>query len=71
MALTMALKGDTKIIQRFIGKEDAVTRLREMGFVPGEKIQILDHNASGIILLVKGVKLALDRNLASRIIVCD
>jgi len=71
MALTMALKGDTKIIQRFIGKEDAVTRLREMGFVPGEKVQVLDHNASGIILLIKGVKLALDKNLASRIIVCD
>lgn len=71
MALTMALKGDTKIIQRFIGKEEVITRLREMGFVPGEKIQILDHNASGIILLIKGVKIALDRNLASRIIVCD
>lgn len=71
MALSMALKGEIKTIQRFIGKEDVVTRLREMGFVPGEKVQVVGHNPSGLILMVKGVKLALDRNLASRIIVCD
>lgn len=71
MALSMALKGETKTIQRFIGKEDVVTRLREMGFVPGERVEVLGQNPSGLILLVKGVRLALDRNLASRIIVCD
>ncbi len=71
MALSMALNGETKIIQRFIGREDVITRLREMGFVPGEKVQVMGNNPSGLILLVKGVKVALDRNLASRIIVCD
>ncbi len=71
MALSMALQGETKTIQRFIGKEDVVTRLREMGFVPGERVEVLGQNPSGLILLVKGVRLALDRNLASRIIVCD
>lgn len=71
MALSMALNGETKTIQRFIGREDVITRLREMGFVPGEKVQVMGNNPSGLILLVKGVKVALDRNLASRIIVCD
>lgn len=71
MALSMALNGETKTIQRFIGREDVITRLREMGFVPGEKIKVMGNNPSGLILLVKGVKIALDRNLASRIIVCD
>ncbi len=71
MALSMALTGETKIIQSFIGREDVVTRLREMGFVPGERVQVVGINPSGLILLVKGVKVALDRTLASRIIVCD
>ncbi len=69
MALTMALNGETRVIQKFIGREDVVIRLREMGFVPGEKVQVMGNNPSGLILLVKGVKVALDRNLASRIIV--
>ncbi|MGN0436018.1 MAG: ferrous iron transport protein A [Wujia sp.] len=71
MALTMALEGDVKTIQRFMGKESVVTRLRELGFIPGEKVQVLGFNPSGMILMVRGVKVALDRNLASRIIVCD
>ena len=71
MALSMALTGETKTIQRFIGREDVVTRLREMGFVPGQKVQVVGVNPSGFILLVKGAKVALDRTLASRIIVCD
>ncbi|MBO5424910.1 MAG: ferrous iron transport protein A [Lachnospiraceae bacterium] len=71
MALSMAQSGEIKTVKRFIGKEEVITRLREMGFVPGEKVQVVGHNPSGLILMVKGVKLALDRNLASRIIVCD
>lgn len=71
MALTMANEGDIKIIQRFMGKESVVTRLREIGFIPGEKVHVLGFNSSGMILLVRGVRVDLDRNLASRIIVCD
>ncbi len=71
MALSMAQSGEIKTVKRFIGKEEVIIRLREMGFVPGEKVQVVGHNPSGLILMVKGVKLALDRNLASRIIVCD
>lgn len=71
MALSMAIQGETKIIKKFVGKEDVVTRLREMGFLPGEKVEVLGQNPSGMILLVKGVKIALDKSLASRIIVCD
>ncbi|MBP3620953.1 MAG: FeoA domain-containing protein, partial [Lachnospiraceae bacterium] len=41
MALSMALNGETKVIQRFIGREDVITRLREMGFVPGEMVQVV------------------------------
>lgn len=71
MALSMAAAGDVKTISRFIGKEDVINRLREMGFIPGEKVEVVGQNVSGLILVVKGVRVALDRSLASRIIVCD
>ncbi|MDE6023954.1 MAG: ferrous iron transport protein A [Lachnospiraceae bacterium] len=71
MALSMATTGDVKTISRFIGKEDVISRLREMGFIPGEKVEVVGRNVSGLILVVKGVRVALDRSLASRIIVCD
>ncbi len=71
MALSMAVAGDVKTISRFIGKEDVINRLREMGFIPGEKVEVVGRNVSGLILVVKGVRVALDRSLASRIIVCD
>lgn len=71
MALSMAIKGDNKLIKNIIGKEDVVSRLHELGFIPGEKVKVLGHNGSGLILMVKGVKVALDRGLAARIIVAD
>lgn len=71
MALSMALKGEVKTIHKFLGREEVITRLREMGFIPGEQVEVLGFNPSGMILMIKGVKVALDRNLASRIIVSD
>lgn len=69
MALTMARDGETITIQRFLGKEEVVTRLRDLGFIPGEKIEVISSNQSGMVVLVRGVKLALDRSLAARIMV--
>lgn len=69
MALTMAGDGEIMTIQRFLGKEEAVSRLRELGFIPGEKVEVVGRNQSGMVLLVRGVRIALDRSLAGRIIV--
>lgn len=69
MALTLALTGEEKIIKRFIGNEDVVKRLRELGFVQGERVKVVGMNAGGMILVVRNVKIALDRALAARIIV--
>lgn len=69
MALTLALTGEEKIIKRFIGNEDVIKRLRELGFVQGERVKVVGMNAGGMILVVRNVKIALDRALAARIIV--
>ncbi|MGI6000866.1 MAG: FeoA family protein, partial [Candidatus Merdisoma sp.] len=43
--------------------------LQDLGFVKGEKVQVVGENPSGMILLVKGVRIALNRGLASQIMV--
>jgi ferrous iron transport protein A len=37
----------------------------------GEKVRVVEENPGGMILVVKGVKIALNRALANRIIVTD
>lgn len=69
MSLTMVPLGEKRIISMFRGKEEMKRHLHDLGFVKGEEVQVLGENQSGIILLVKGVRIAINRGLASLIIV--
>ncbi|WP_394354625.1 FeoA family protein [Paratissierella segnis] len=57
------------MISMFRGKDEMKRRLQDLEFVKGQEVQVLGENASGLILLVKGTKIALNRGLASLIIV--
>lgn len=69
MSLTMVPLGEKKVISMFRGRNEMKRRLQDLGFVKGQEVQVLGENASGLILLVKGTKIALNRGLASLIIV--
>jgi ferrous iron transport protein A len=69
MALTFAGIGETKVIVDFKGKEDIKRHLQDLGFVKGESVKLLSENDSGLIILVKGVRIAINRALASKIMV--
>lgn len=69
MPLLLAEIGETRTVSDFRGKEDVKKHLQDIGFIKGEKIKILSENKSGIILLLKGARVALDRGLAAKIIV--
>lgn len=69
MSLTFVEIGDTKVIVDFKGKEDIKRHLQDMGFVKGESVKLLSENESGLILLVKGVRVAINKGLASKIMV--
>ncbi len=69
MALTFAEIGETKVIVDFKGKEDIKRHLQDLGFIKGESIKLLSENDSGLIILVKGVRIAINRALASKIMV--
>lgn len=69
MSLAMVTLGETRIISEFVGKDDVRRHLQDLGFVKGETVKVVGENSSGMILMVKGVKIALNRGLASKIMV--
>lgn len=71
MPLAMVMTGETRTIREFTGNEEMKRHLQDLGFTRGEKVRVMGENPSGLILMVKGVKLALNRGLANRIMVED
>jgi len=69
MALAMVNSGETRTIKEVRTKEAVKKHLQNLGFISGEQVQVVGENINGIILLVKGAKVALNRGLASQIIV--
>jgi len=71
MPLAMVLEGETRVITDFKGPEEMKRHLQDLGFTRGEKVRVVGDNPSGLILMVKGVKVALNRGLANKIMVAD
>ena len=71
MPLAMVMEGETRTICEFRGNEEMKRHLQALGFTKGERVRVMGENPSGMILMVKGVKLALNRGLANRIMVED
>lgn len=69
MALTFMSIGERRKVTRLRGKDEIIRHLQDLGFAPGSEVQVLGETASGMILLVKGTRIALDRSLAGKIMV--
>ena len=69
MPLSYVGIGETRTISAFQGKDDVKRHLQDIGFVAGEKVRVLSENESGLILLVKDARIALNKGLAARIMV--
>ena len=67
MALAMVTIGETRTIKELRVKEEMKRHLQDLGFTVGEQIHVVGENASGLILLVKGTRIALNRGLATKI----
>lgn len=71
MPLAMVAQGESGVIADFKGQDEVKRHLQDLGFVRGETVRVVGENASGMIIVVKGVKIALNRSLAHKIIVQD
>jgi len=69
MPLTMARAGETNIIQKISGRDEVRRHLAELGFVVGASVTVVSEIAGNMILSVKDSRVALGRDMATRIMI--
>jgi ferrous iron transport protein A len=69
MPLTMASPGECLVIKKINGKDDTVRFLNRLGIIEGHTVTVVSRIAGNLILNVKDTRVALDRQLSSRIVV--
>ncbi len=69
MPVSMAKAGETVTIRHITGKDEVKQHLAEMGFVVGSEVTVVSEVNGNLILQVKGSRVALDKNMANRIMI--
>ena len=69
MPLTMARYGETIFIRKINGRDKIKSFLESLGFVAGEKVTLVSEMAGNVIVNVKDTRVAIDKNMANRIII--
>lgn len=69
MPLTLARPGETVTIRKVSGRDETRQHLAELGFVVDSTVTVVSELAGSLILKVKDSRVALDRNLAGRILI--
>ena len=69
MPLSMAMVGDSGRVQRITGRDEVRQHLSELGFVVGESVTVVSALGGNMILSVKDSRVALDRGMATRVMV--
>ena len=69
MPLTMARIGEENSIKRVGGKEDTRQFLANLGFVPGSHVTIVTEISGNVIVSIKESRVAISREMASKIMV--
>ena len=69
MPLTMAQPGETVVIRKITGKDEVRQHLAELGFVVDSDVTVVSAIAGNLILKVKDSRIALDKEMACRIMI--
>ena len=69
MPLTMARPGETVTIRKITGKDEIRQHLAELGFVVDSDVTVVSELGGSLILQVKESRVALDRDMANRILI--
>lgn len=69
MVLSKVEGGRSYIIKAISGEGETRLHLEGMGFVPGTKIEVVSRMGKGVIVNVKGSRVALDQSLVESVIV--
>ncbi|HAE92627.1 MULTISPECIES: FeoA family protein [Tissierella] len=69
LPLTFVNKGEITAIKKINGKDDTKRFLGTLGFVVGEDVTVISEFRGNLIVNIKGTRVALDNQMASRIMV--
>lgn len=69
MPILMTKAGDDVTVARVTGAGSVRQRLGELGFVAGTQVKIMQSHGGSMIVAVRGSKLAITREMASKIMV--
>ena len=69
MPLSMAIPGETFSIVKVTGKDEIRQHLAELGFVVNGAVTVVSELGGSLILQVKDSRVALDREMANRILI--
>ena len=67
--LTMAKTGEENSIKRVGGKEETRQFLANLGFIPGSYVTIITQINGNVIVSIKESRVAISREMASKIMV--
>lgn len=70
LPLAMASEVQTVMVARVRGPQDLRQRMAEMGFVQGAEVKVVSRVNGDVVVSVKGATLALNRDMAMRIVTC-
>lgn len=69
MPLMLASRGNELYIKKITGNDETRRFLNSLGFVTGESVTVISEIGGNVIINVKGSRVALDKSMASRIMV--
>lgn len=69
MPLTMAKAGEVCTIKKVGGKDEVRLFLESLGFVVGAEVTVVSENAGNLIVNIKESRVAIDKNMAAKILV--
>lgn len=69
MPVSLAPIGEILYIKKIKEKDKALEFLHRLGCIEGEAITVVSKLGGNIIINIKGARIALDKNMANRIIV--
>ncbi|MDD4564668.1 MAG: FeoA family protein [Eubacteriales bacterium] len=69
MPLSFMKAGEKNTVKRITGQDDTKRFLESLGFIAGATVTVISEISGNMILNVKDSRIALDKNMASRIMV--
>ncbi len=69
MALTEVVGCDSYRIRRILGSSKIRHHLENLGFIPGEWVRVISRVDSGLIVSIKGCRIAVNHDAAAMIMV--